>query len=147
MGAIAVAGLERQHLCNAGCECCDTNVDLSPQRLLVVVGRLDVELWAQRTATPWRECTTGSNRARLKLSAVRRVASEMAAAPLTGVEPALSLSRGPNVLVASTAQPLVEHRIDVVTQSRRRGLRDILVELEFHAARSARSLDCSSGHC
>ena len=40
----------------------------------------------KRTATPWRECTAGSNRARLKLSTVRRVASEMAAAPLTGVK-------------------------------------------------------------
>ena len=39
-----------------------------------------------RTATPWRACTAGSNRARLKLSAVRRVASEMAAAPLIGVK-------------------------------------------------------------
>lgn len=51
-------------------------------------------------------------------------------------EAALGLSRGSNVLVASTAEPLVEYGVDVVAdgrQSRRRGLRDVLVELEFHA--------------
>jgi hypothetical protein len=39
----------------------------------------------KRTGTLGRECPAGSPRARLKLSTVSRVASEMAAAPLTGV--------------------------------------------------------------
>ena len=47
----------------------------------------------KRTGTLWRECTAGSTRARLKLSTVSRVASEIAAAPLTGVK---STSRWPS---------------------------------------------------
>ena len=47
----------------------------------------------KRTRTLWRECPVGSTRARLKLSMVSRVASEMAAPPLTGVK---STSRRPS---------------------------------------------------
>ena len=53
-------------------------------------------------------------------------------------EASLGLRCGPDVFVASTAKLLVEHRIDIIAkcgQSRPARLRDVLVELEFHATR------------
>ena len=68
--------------------------------------------------------------ARLELPRVREVEV------VSDEEAALALRCGLDVFVASTAKLLLEHCVDIIpkgSQPRRGRLRDVLVELEFHA--------------